>query len=119
MSDETQEEMRRKGDGVFVVMEFGYSTPVVVGVADSLWSAMLVTLDAAGFEMLIPAEDGFDSVTVDSGHPEAFQHFRWVDESAYGDHPGYFRKGEGSMTAYFQDEGSSFRVYWRELDVRG
>lgn len=119
MSDETREEIKqREYDGVFVVMEFGYSTPVVVGVAESLHAAMLLTLDAGGFEMLVPAEDGWTGVPAESSDERARRMFRWEDESQIGNHPGYFSKGEGCLTAYFQNEGTPFRAYWRDLDTR-
>jgi len=111
-------------NGVFVVVERHPVSPEhIIGTACSLYGAMMLTLDAAGFEMLVPKgsdenKEWYNAVPVDSNHPDAPKHFRWHDEQQIGKYPSKFQKGYGTLTAYFQDECSAFYVHWTEYTNR-
>lgn len=116
-------EFKSGDDGVFVVVERHPVSPEhIVGVTHTLHGAMLMTLDAAGFEMLVPTGEGddngefYDSVPVDRNTKGATEKFRWHDESSIAGRYGRFQKGDGTLTAYFQDECSAFHVHWSSIE---
>lgn len=112
---EIDEELRK--NGVLVVTEHTITGTSVAGVAASLDGAMRIVLKVGHFTRLIPCEDGdgYTAERVDEHSVEAVQDFKWVDENAWPGRPSRFAMGTGMLTAYFQDEGSAFRVVWTEF----
>lgn len=109
-------------NGVYVVLNPGYGSNYddVIGVAATLTGAMRLVLATETLEMLVPENDPNDpeackAVPVKVGTEGAAECFRWVDESAIGFRPGYFKRGEGFMRAYFQDEATGYVVQWRQM----